>query len=51
MIDNEISIRLEWKTICNLACKALILGLTFNEVCELAVKERVGEADQGDESK
>lgn len=39
MTDNHVSIRLTWPVICRLACKACLLGLTFNEVCEKAMRD------------
>jgi hypothetical protein len=41
MTEQDVSIRLTWPVICGLACKAFLLGLTFNEVCELAVREHL----------
>lgn len=45
MTDYEVSVRLTWRVICGLACKALILGLTFNEVCELALRDHMGASE------
>lgn len=39
--DKEISLRLDWITICRLACKALCLDMSFNDVRELAMRERI----------
>lgn len=39
MIEQDVAIRLTWPVICRLACKACLLGLTFNEVCEQAMRD------------
>lgn len=39
MIEQDVSIRLTWPVICGLACKACLLGLTFNEVSEQAMRD------------
>lgn len=39
--DIETQIRLPWPTICGLAVKALVMGVSFNDVCEFAVAQRV----------
>lgn len=41
MTDEIVSLRLDWQTVCRLACKAYCLGLTFDQVCELAIDERL----------
>jgi hypothetical protein len=39
MIEQQVKIRLTWPVICRLACRACVLGLTFNEVCEKAMRD------------
>lgn len=42
MTDEAINIRLDWSTICALACRALCLGVTFDDVCNMAIKHKIG---------
>ncbi len=38
----ELQMRgLSWNTICGLACKALCMGLTFDQVAEQALREYI----------
>lgn len=37
----EISIRLSWSVTCKLAVKAMILGVDFDGVVEIAVRDRL----------
>lgn len=41
MTDEIISIRLEWPVICKLACMAMWMGITFDQLVEVAVKEKL----------
>ena len=49
LTDEIIGLRLNWDTVCRLACKAMCLGITWDQVCELAIKEYVGETDPEEE--
>lgn len=40
-MTEELNIRLPWKLICGLACRAMIEGLSFEQAVERAVSERV----------
>lgn len=39
--DIDVPVRLPWPTICQLAVKACIMGVSLNDVCELAIAQRV----------
>ncbi len=40
----ELELRgLSWNTICGLACKAICMGMTFDQLVELALLERIKE--------
>ena len=39
MIDEIISLRMEWRTVCAMACKALCHGVTFDRMCEMALRD------------
>ena len=38
-----VDIRLPWPTICRIACKAMILNITFEQACELALRAKLQE--------
>lgn len=48
MSDNEyidVPVRgLSWQTICGLACRALLLGVSFNDICVAAINARLKES-------
>lgn len=41
MTDEIITIRLPWAVTCRLACQALVERLTFDQLCEQALVERM----------
>lgn len=39
--DIEQEVRLPWETICKLAVKARCLGVSLNDVCEMAIQQAI----------
>lgn len=39
MTDKYVSVRLPWRVICRLACKACCMNVSFDEVCEAAMRD------------
>lgn len=50
MTDEIVSVRLTWPVICGLACRAFLLGVSFNDVCELAVHQELKRKKEHDGS-
>jgi hypothetical protein len=37
--DIDVPVRLPWDTICKLAVKAMCLGVSMNDVCNMAIEQ------------
>lgn len=51
--DIYVPLRMPWDTICKLAVKAQCLGMSMDDVCELAIRQEVqrGLAEKPGDSK
>jgi hypothetical protein len=48
--DEEVELRLSWPKICRLACMAMIYGVTFDEICAIALRDYMARGDRNERS-
>lgn len=45
--DVTLRVRLPWPTICRLACRALVSGVSIDALCDEALREHIARARAG----
>jgi hypothetical protein len=45
--DEVVKIRLDWRTLCAVACRAVCLGVSFDDVCNMAIQHEMTKVGDG----